>query len=220
MISDDEVRMKTKFQEDNDMKKWMILVAAILVILGIGFAVKGASDRKLTVQPSETALPEATAEPEQAALTDEAQTEDGMTQVYMLHGQITEITDEYLMLEGTEQGTVQVNLLDDTLYDGAIQQSELAVGQYAEVLYDGKLTRSIPAQAAALAVNIYPLAGTVDEVQEDGRVLVTPTDGGAQVLLSLPDDVTVEAGETATFYTTGVATMSLPAQMNAIGVEK
>lgn len=202
------------------MKKWMILAAAILVVLGIGFAVKGASDRKLTVQPSETALPEATAEPEQAALTDEAQTEDGMTQVYMLHGQITEITDEYLMLEGTEQGTVQVNLLDDTLYDGAIQQSELAVGQYAEVLYDGKLTRSIPAQAAALAVNIYPLAGTVDEVQEDGRVLVTPTDGGEQVLLSLPDDVTVEAGETATFYTTGVATMSLPAQMNAIGVVK
>ena len=202
------------------MKKWMILAAAILVVLGIGFAVKGASDRKLTVQPSETALPEATAEPEQAALTDETQTEDGMMQVYMLHGQITEITDEYLMLEGTEQGTVQVNLLDDTLYDGAIQQSELAVGQYAEVLYDGKLTRSIPAQAAALAVNIYPLAGTVDEVQEDGRVLVTPTDGGAQVLLSLPDDVTVEAGETATFYTTGVATMSLPAQMNAIGVVK
>ena len=197
------------------MKKWMILAAAILVVLGIGFAVKGASDRKPTVQPSETALPEATAEPEQAALTDETQTE-----VYMLHGQITEITDEYLMLEGTEQGTVQVNLLDDTLYDGAIQQSELAVGQYAEVLYDGKLTRSIPAQAAALAVNIYPLAGTVDEVQEDGRVLVTPTDGGAQVLLSLPDNVTVEAGETATFYTTGVATMSLPAQMNAIGVVK
>ena len=79
------------------MKKWMILAAAILVVLGIGFAVKGASDRKPTVQPSETALPEATAEPEQAALTDETQTEDGMTQVYMLHGQITEITDEYLM---------------------------------------------------------------------------------------------------------------------------
>ena len=60
--------MKTKFQEENDMKKWMILAAAILVVLGIGFAVKGASDRKPTVQPSETALPEATAEPEQAAL--------------------------------------------------------------------------------------------------------------------------------------------------------
>ena len=146
--------------------------------------------------------------------------EDGMAQVYSLYGQITEITDEYLMLEGTEQGKVQVNLLDDTLYNGAIQQSELAVGQYAEVLYDGKLTRSIPAQAAALAVNVYPLTGTVDEVQEDGRVLVTPTDGGAQVLLSLPEGTTVAVGETATFYTTGVATMSIPAQMNAIGVEK
>ena len=203
------------------MKKWMILAAAILVILGIGFAVKGAGDKKPAVQPDGTAAPEATTEPEQAeVLTDETLTEDGMAQVYSLYGQITEITDEYLMLEGTEQGKVQVNLLDDTLYNGAIQQSELAVGQYAEVLYDGKLTRSIPAQAAALAVNIYPLAGTVDEVQEDGRVLVTPTDGGEQVLLSLPDDVTVEAGETAIFYTTGVATMSLPAQMNAIGVVK
>lgn len=204
------------------MKKWMILAAAILVVLGIGFAVKGASDKKLAVQPSETALPEAAAQSEQAAdvQTDETQTEDGLTQVYMLHGQITEITDDYLMLEGTEQGRVQVNLLDDTLYDGAVQQSELAVGQYAEVLYDGKLTRSIPAQAAALAVNIYPLTGTVDEVQEDGRVLVTPTAGGAQVLLSLPEGVTGEVGETATFYTTGVATMSIPAQMNAIGVEK
>ena len=28
------------------MKKWMILAAAILVVLGIGFAVKGASDKK------------------------------------------------------------------------------------------------------------------------------------------------------------------------------
>ena len=203
------------------MKKWMILVAAILVILGIGFAVKGASDKKPAVQPDGTAAPEATTEPEQAeVLTDETLTEDGMAQVYSLYGQITEITDEYLMLEGTEQGKVQVNLLDDTLYNGAIQQSELAVGQYAEVLYDGKLTRSIPAQAAALAVNVYPLTGTVDEVQEDGRVLVIPTDGGAQVLLSLPEGTTVAGGETATFYTTGVATMSIPAQMNAIGVEK
>ena len=204
------------------MKKWMMLAAAILVVLGIGFAVKAAGDKKLAVQPEATAVPEATTEPEQAAdaLTDEAETEEGMAQVYMLHGQITEITDEYLTLEGTEQGKVQVNLLDDTLYDGAIQQSELAVGQYAEVLYDGKLTRSIPAQAAALAINVYPLAGTVEEVQEDGRVLVTPADGSAQVLLSLPDGVTVQAGETATFYTTGVATMSIPAQMNAIGVVK
>ena len=102
----------------------------------------------------------------------------------------------------------------------AAQQGELAVGQYAEVIYDGKMTRSIPAQIAALAINVYPLKGTVDAVEEDGRVLVTPADGGEQVVLSLPDGVTMEAGETATFYTNGMATMSIPAQMNAIGVVK
>lgn len=208
------------------MKKWMILAAAILVVLGIGFAVKGASDKKQGATPEETAVPETTtsAPSEEAetanALREETETEDGAEEIDTLCGQITEINDEYLILEGTQQGTVQVNIFDDTLYNGSLQQGELAVGQYAEVIYDGKMTRSIPAQIAALAINVYPLKGTVDAVEEDGRVLVTPADGGEQVVLSLPDGVTMEAGETATFYTNGMATMSIPAQMNAIGVVK
>lgn len=208
------------------MKKWMIFAAAILVALGIGFAVKGASDKKQGATPEGTAVPETTTsapneETETAnALREETETEDGAEEIDTLCGQITEINDEYLILEGTQQGTVQVNILDDTLYNGSLQQGELAVGQYAEVIYDGKMTRSIPAQIAALAINVYPLKGTVDAVEEDGRVLVTPADGGEQVVLSLPDGVTMEAGETATFYTNGMATMSIPAQMNAIGVVK
>ncbi len=208
------------------MKKWMIFAAAILVALGIGFAVKGASDKKQSATPEGAAVPETTTsapneETETAnALREETETEDGAEEIDTLCGQITEINDEYLILEGTQQGTVQVNIFDDTLYNGSLQQGELAVGQYAEVIYDGKMTRSIPAQIAALAINVYPLKGTVDAVEEDGRVLVTPTDGGEQVVLSLPDGVTMEAGETATFYTNGMATMSIPAQMNAIGVVK
>lgn len=209
------------------MKKWMILAAAILVVLGIGFAVKGASDKKQGATPEGTAVPETTTSaPNEAtetanALREETETtEDGAEEIDTLCGQITEINDEYLILEGTQQGTVQVNIFDDTLYNGSLQQGELAVGQYAEVIYDGKMTRSIPAQIAALAINVYPLKGTVDAVEEDGRVLVTPADGGEQVVLSLPDGVTMEAGETATFYTNGMATMSIPAQMNAIGVVK
>lgn len=208
------------------MKKWMIFAAAILVVLGIGFAVKGASDKKQGTTPEGAAVPETTtnAPSEEAetanALREETETEDGAEEIDTLCGQITEINDEYLILEGTQQGTVQVNILDDTLYNGSLQQGELAVGQYAEVIYDGKMTRSIPAQIAALAINVYPLTGTVDAVEEDGRVLVTPADGGEQVVLSLPDGVTMEAGETATFYTNGMATLSIPAQMNAIGVVK
>lgn len=209
------------------MKKWMIFAAAILVALGIGFAVKGASDKKQSTTPEGAAVPETTtnapseeAETANALRKETETTEDGAEGIDTLCGQITEINDEYLILEGTQQGTVQVNILDDTLYNGSLQQGELAVGQYAEVIYDGKMTRSIPAQIAALAINVYPLKGTVDAVEEDGRVLVTPADGGDQVVLSLPDGVTMEAGETATFYTNGMATMSIPAQMNAIGVVK
>lgn len=206
------------------MKKWMIFAAAILVALGIGFAVKGASDKKQGAAPEGTAVPETTTSaPNEETETANAlreETEDGAEEIDTLCGQITEINDEYLILEGTQQGTVQVNIFDDTLYNGSLQQGELAVGQYAEVIYDGKMTRSIPAQIAALAINVYPLKGTVDAVEEDGRVLVTPADGGEQVVLSLPDGVTMEAGETATFYTNGMATMSIPAQMNAIGVVK
>lgn len=213
------------------MKKWMIFAAAILVALGIGFAVKGASDKKQGATPEGTAVPETTSAPneetetanalrEETETTETTETEDGAEEIDTLCGRITEINDEYLILEGTQQGTVQVNIFDDTLYNGSLQQGELAVGQYAEVIYDGKMTRSIPAQIAALAINVYPLKGTVDAVEEDGRVLVTPADGGEQVVLSLPDGVTMEAGETATFYTNGMATMSIPAQMNAIGVVK
>lgn len=201
------------------MKKWMILAAATLVALGIGFAVKGASDKKQGATPEGTAVPETTTSAPNEE-TETAEAEDGAEEIDTLCGQITEINDEYLILEGTQQGTVQVNIFDDTLYNGSLQQGELAVGQYAEVIYDGKMTRSIPAQIAALAINVYPLKGTVDAVEEDGRVLVTPADGGEQVVLSLPDGVTMEVGETATFYTNGMATMSIPAQMNAIGVVK
>ena len=201
------------------MKKWMIFAAAILVVLGIGFAVKGASDKKQGATPEGTAVPETTTSAPNEE-TETTETEDGAEEIDTLCGQITEINDEYLILEGTQQGTVQVNIFDDTLYNGSLQQGELAVGQYAEVIYDGKMTRSIPAQIAALAINVYPLKGTVDAVEEDGRVLVTPADGGEQVVLSLPDGVTMEVGETATFYTNGMATMSIPAQMNAIGVVK
>lgn len=214
------------------MKKWMIFAAAILVVLGIGFAVKGASDKKQGATPEGTVVPETTTSApneatetanalrEETETTETTETEDGAEEIDALCGQITEINDEYLILEGTQQGTVQVNIFDDTIYNGSLQQGELAVGQYAEVIYDGKMTRSIPAQIAALAINVYPLKGTVDAVEEDGRVLVTPADGGEQVVLSLPDGVTMEAGETATFYTNGMATMSIPAQMNAIGVVK
>lgn len=190
------------------MKKILLVVAVIMVLLGAGFGIKAACDKKnedmVTTQPANGQ--------DDAEVVDE-------NEVYYLTGQITEIADDYIILEGTEQGTVQVNLFDDTVFGGKLPD-ELAVGEYAQVLYDGKMTRSIPPQVTALAVDVCVLEGKVAEILEDGRVLIDRTDVMEQVILSLPEGVELKVGDSAVFYTTGVATMSLPAQMNAIVVVK
>ena len=205
------------------MKKILLAVAVLAVLLGAGFGIKTAYDKKneniVTTQPANG--------------QDDAEAADE-NEVYYLTGQITEITDEYIILEGTEQGTVQANLFDDTAFGGKFPD-ELVVGEYAQVVYDGKMTRSIPPQVTALE-------GKVAEILEDGRVLIDRTDvmeqhadsqlkeNGTveteatytteQVILSLPEGVELKVGDSAVFYTTGIATMSLPAQMNAIVVVK
>lgn len=190
------------------MKKILLVVAVIVVLLGAGFGIKAACDKKnedmVTTQPANGQ--------DDAEVVDE-------NEVYYLTGQITEIADDYIILEGTEQGTVQVNLFDDTVFGGKLPD-ELAVGEYAQVLYDGKMTRSIPPQVTALAVDVCVLEGKVAEILEDGRVLIDRTDVTEQVILSLPEGVELKVGDSAVFYTTGIATMSLPAQMNAIAVVK
>ena len=212
------------------MKKILLVVAVIVVLLGAGFGIKAACDKKnedmVTTQPANGQ--------DDAEVVDESE-------VYYLTGQITEIADDYIILEGTEQGTVQANLFDDTVFGGKLPD-ELAVGEYAQVLYDGKMTRSIPPQVTALAVDVSVLEGKVAEILEDGRVLIDRTDvmeqqvdsqmkedgtvdtevtrTSEQVILSLPEGVELKVGDSAVFYTTGIATMSLPAQMNAIAVVK
>ena len=212
------------------MKKILLVVAVIVVLLGAGFGITAACDKKnedmVTTQPANGQ--------DDAEVVDESE-------VYYLTGQITEITDEYIILEGTEQGTVQVNLFDDTAFGGKFPD-ELVVGEYAQVIYDGKMTRSIPPQVTALSVDVCVLKGKVAEILEDGRVLIDRTgvmeqqvdshlkeDGTVetevtltpeQVILSLPEGVELKVGDSAVFYTTGIATMSLPAQMNAIVVVK
>ena len=190
------------------MKKILLVVAVIVVLLGAGLGVKAAYDKKnediVSTQPADG--------------RDDAEVADE-NEVYYLNGQITEITDEYIILEETEQGTVQVNLFDDTAFGGKFPD-EFAVGEYAQVIYDGKMTRSIPPQVTALAVDVCVLEGKVAEILEDGRVLIDRTDVMEQVILSLPEGVELKVGDNAVFYTTGVSTMSLPAQMNAIGVVK
>ena len=137
----------------------------------------------------------------------------------MLGGEVTEVGEGYFVMNDAELGEVQVNLGDDSAFDG-VEMDALAVGQFFYVLYDGKMTRSLPAQVTALRIGVYEVRGTVKAIEE-GRITVEKTEGGDEVVLTLPEGAPeLQAGDAITAYTTGISTMSLPPQMNAIAIVK
>lgn len=143
-------------------------------------------------------------------------TEEEMIEIVEIMGTITEITDEYVMIDAGEMGMIQANTSIDTLIEGV---EELAVGQAAVIFYDGKMTRSLPAQITALKIGVYEVKGTVTAVEE-GKVTIDQGEAG-EAVLTLPESAPeIAAGDVITAYTTGISTMSLPPQMNAIAIVK
>lgn len=215
------------------MKKIWIIALIVLVLVGV-YAVYsrnangGVEDVQplSTQQPAETAQataqPEATAEAQEGAQAERlAQEEqaDAQQEVFTLTGQITEVGEGYLILEDAQQGQVHVNFAEDTVFEG-VEQGALAAGQYAVVLYNGVMTRSLPPMVTAMRVSVYEISGTVAQVQEDGRVLIDRADVSDQVLVTLPEGAqTPEVGDEIVVYTNGIMTMSLPPQTNAISVK-
>ena len=153
---------------------------------------------------------------EDAAAEQNMAGEEEVFEIVEIMGTITEITDEYVMIDAGEMGMVQANTSIDTLIEGV---EELAVGQTAVILYDGKMTRSLPAQITALKIGVYEVKGTVTAVEE-GKATVDQGEAG-EAVLTLPENAPqLAVGDAITAYTTGVSTMSLPPQMNAIAVIK
>jgi len=203
-----------------NMKKKMIWVLlAVVLVLAAAAAVLllnkndvVESTGPIVVTEETTAETEIPEETEAEVLSEEAEIE-----LVTLTGVITEITDEYVLLDVGDMGQIQANLSEDTLIEGV---EELAIGQTAIVTYDGKMTRSLPAQITALRVGVYEVRGTV-KTMEDGRITVEKTEGGDEVVLTLPENAPALAvGDVITAYTTGISTMSLPPQMNAIAIVK
>ena len=204
------------------MKKKMIwvllaLVLALVVAAAVFLAVNKAGVKNteiVTVTDESTAEPENVQEAEAETLGEEDEPE---IELVTLTGVITGITDEYVLLDAGEMGQIQANLSEDTLIEGV---EELAIGQTAIVTYDGKMTRSLPAQVTALRIGVYEVRGTVKAIEE-GRITVEKTEGGDEVVLTLPEGAPeLQAGDAITAYTTGISTMSLPPQMNAIAIVK
>ncbi len=185
-----------------------LVVAVLLILIGVFALNKDVDEVKMTevVTVTDEGVPA-----EQEVISEEEAIE-----IVEISGVITEITDEYVMIDAGEMGVIQANTSMDTLIEGV---EELSVGQTAVILYDGKMTRSLPAQITALKIGVYPVQGTVTAIEE-GRATIDQGENG-EVVLTLPESMPeIAVGDAITAYTTGVSTMSLPPQMNAIAVVK
>ena len=141
-----------------------------------------------------------------------ADTVDIAVTIDELAGEIVEITGDGILLQ-TKDMQVLVNVDEGTVYE---TDGELAVGDYIHVLYDGIMTRSLPAQVYAQKIGCYKTTGTVSELTESGFLLTTETDV-VQVNADAALLDGMENGMTVTVYSNGAMTMSLPGQ---IGAEK
>ena len=201
------------------MKKLMIAALALLLAVGALVAL-AENNTKETPQDITTDVAETESVTiDEAAETDGVSEEDGMPEVFMLGGEVTEVGEGYFVMADAELGEVQVNLGDDSAFDG-VEMDELAAGQYVYVIYDGKMTRSLPPQVFALRVSMYATTGEITELTE-GKMTLVRDEIGDEVIISLPQDAPALAvGDHVTAYTTGIMTMSIPAQMNAVKIVK
>ena len=192
----------------------LLVLAAIIAVcaLAAGMTKDAETENAVKVENAENVQ---SAETAQSAADAEENSLQEPVEIMELFGMIVEITEDYVVLETAEHGGVQANLTEDTIIEGV---DALEVGQTAMVVYDGKMTRSIPAQITALKIGVYVIRGEVTEIGE-GRITVRDADTQENVILSLPQDAAqTTVGDQIIAYTTGMATMSLPPQMNAIAV--
>ena len=204
------------------MKKMVIAVLAALLLVGVlvALAENNAKESAPTQDVPVDSASLNTLEATDGALTGETEQTEQTEQeqeVFMLGGEVTELGEDFFVMTDAELGEVQVNLGDDSAFDG-VEPDELAVGQYVYVIYDGKMTRSLPPQVFALRVSMYATAGSITELTE-GKMTLVRDEIGDEVIISLPQDAPeLSVGDHVTAYTTGIMTMSIPAQMNAVKV--
>lgn len=139
---------------------------------------------------------------------------DPETDLQTQHGYILEMLDDgsFLLLNQDNQ-TVQVNTDENTVTDLA---EPLHIGQYVVVDYDGKLTRSLPAQLYAQHIFGATLKGIVSAVNER-EVTLIEDETQQEYIVHLPEDVELPTeGEHIAVHFNGVIALSLPAQLSAL----
>ena len=131
-------------------------------------------------------------------------------EVFDMAGIVTEIGEDFILIESTDGQMIQVNTFEETLFEG----KDVEVGGFIHVTFGGMMTFSLPAQIAAQKIGCYAHTGVVGEITEGQFALETEME---QILVNAPAELLegIETGMTVTVYTNGAMTMSLPAQVGA-----
>lgn len=129
-------------------------------------------------------------------------------------GTVTEITEDAIIFTTADGQTIQANLSEDTVQEYLLPSENLTVGDFIHVTYNGQMTRSIPAQIAAMVVRAYVQQGQVTAMGDTYFMLKTEFDE-IQVNCTAEQLAQVTEGAQVTVYFSGAMTMSLPAQIGA-----
>lgn len=135
---------------------------------------------------------------------------DELADVALIGGFVMEVLDESILLQTRDGLYVEALLTEETIIEG----KDAAIGDYVEIVYNGMMTRSLPAQITADVIRNNMLMGVVSELTETGFTLTF----GEEVYAVNADATLLEGiqdGMFVTVYHNGMMTMSIPAQITA-----
>ncbi len=135
---------------------------------------------------------------------------DELADFALLDAFVMNVTDESILLMDRNGMNVEAWIDENTVVEG----KDLAIGDYVQVVYNGMMTRSLPAQITAQAIRNNMLMGIVSEMTEEGFLLTFGEDmyqvnAEASLLEGIQDGMFV------TVYHFGMMTRSIPAMVTA-----
>ena len=138
---------------------------------------------------------------------------DDLADFAMIDGFVMEVLDESILMLTRDGLYVEALMTESTVLEG----KEIAVGDYVQIVYNGMMTRSLPAQITADLIRNHMLMGVVSELTEGGFTLtfgeeVYAVNADASLLSGIQDGMFV------TVYFNGMMTRMIPAGVTAMHI--
>ena len=131
--------------------------------------------------------------------------------IFALEGVVIEVSEDSYLIESEIHGPVQILFNEETIFDTS---RDIAIGDYIYTVYNGMMSRSIPAQITAELVRMYAISGKIISADPEVSGVLLETETHGEVYAYLPEPWLENTAETITVYFDGAMTMSLPPQIS------